>query len=67
MTSDEPDLLLPSAAARRLGCSAAMVRVWLRTGRLRAVILSGGVRAVRRDDLEAFAAERAKAPVRAAR
>lgn len=60
MNADAPDdLLLPSAAARLLGCSAAAIRLWIRVGKLPALTLSGGVRAVRRHDLESFAAARA--------
>ena len=54
----DPELLLPSAAARELGCSAAAIRLWIRQGKLPALMLSGGVRAVWRDDLERFAAQR---------
>ncbi len=53
------ELLLPSAAARVLGCSAAAIRLWARTGQLPAVTLSGGWRAFRREDLDHFAAARA--------
>lgn len=52
------DLLLPSAAARVLGYSTSMIRVWTDTGRLPAMRLTGGVRIIRRGDLEAFAAAR---------
>jgi hypothetical protein len=52
------DLLLPSAAARVAGCSAAAVRTWLASGRLPAVPLSGGWRAIRRGDLERFLRQR---------
>ena len=55
------DLLLPSAAGRMLNVSAATVRNWIYAGRLPALRLSGGVRAIRREDLERLAAERAKA------
>jgi len=52
------DLLLPSAAARVIGYSTSMIRVWTDTGRLPAMRLTGGVRIIRRGDLEAFAAAR---------
>jgi hypothetical protein len=55
----EPDFFLPSAAGRIVGVSATMIRTWISSGRLHAIRLSGGVRAVRRADLERFAAERA--------
>jgi hypothetical protein len=56
---DLPDLMLSSAAAHFLKCSASAVRVWADTGRLPVVLISGGVRVFRRSDLEAFAAARA--------
>jgi excisionase family DNA binding protein len=60
MEPHEPgDLLLPSAAARLLGCSAAAIRLWIRVGKLPALTLSGGVRAIRREDLEHFGEARA--------
>lgn len=50
-TRTEPDLLLPSAAGRLLGVSAATIRNWIYSGKLPALRLSGGVRAIRREDL----------------
>ena len=47
-----PELLLPSAAGRLLGVSAATIRSWIYAGKLPALRLSGGVRAIRREDLE---------------
>ena len=58
MKTQKSDLLLPSAAARVVGCSAATIRVWIRQGKLSALVLSGGVRAVRREDLERFVEQR---------
>ena len=55
----EPDLLLPSAAARVAGVSPATVRVWIRAGKLPALTLSGGVRVVKRADLLRYVATRA--------
>lgn len=54
------DLLLPSEAARILGYSTSMLRVWTDTGRLPVMRLTSGWRIIRRSDLDAFAA--AKAP-----
>jgi excisionase family DNA binding protein len=51
------DWLLPSAAARVAECSAAAVRLWIRAGKLPALKLSGGVHAIRREDLDAFLAK----------
>lgn len=59
--ASEPDLLLPSAAGRMMGVSSAAIRTWIYSGKLPAITLSGGVRAIRREDLERLAAERAKA------
>jgi len=58
--TEGPDFFLPSAAARRLGVSSAAVRLWIRQGKLPALLLSGGVRAIKRDDLDRFARERAR-------
>lgn len=54
----EPDLILPSDAARRARVSVGAIRNWIRQGRLPALTLSGGVRAIRPADLERFIAER---------
>lgn len=53
------DLLLPSAAGRLLGVSSAAIRNWIYAGKLPALRLSGGVRVIRREDLERVAAQRA--------
>ena len=57
--NDDVDLLLPSAAGRLLGVSSATIRNWIYAGKLPAIRLSGGVRAIRREDLERVAGERA--------
>lgn len=57
-TETGADLLMPSAAARLLGVSSAAIRTWVSAGKLPAVIASGGVRLIRREDLERFAAAR---------
>ena len=54
----EPELLLPSDVARRLGVSVAAVRNYIAQGRLPVVMLSGGHRAIRPADVERFADER---------
>ncbi len=56
--SDGDELLLPSAAARELGYSTSMIRVWTDSGRLPVTRLAGGVRVIRRRDIRAFAATR---------
>jgi excisionase family DNA binding protein len=53
------DLLLPSAAARIAGVSSATIRNWIYQGRLPAVALSGGWRAIRRRDIERLVEQRA--------
>ncbi len=57
-TRTDPDLLLPSAAGRLAGVSAAAVRMWIRAGKLPALTLSGGVRVVSRADLLRYMAAR---------
>lgn len=54
------DLLLPSDAARLLGVSSATVRNWIYAGKLPALRLSGGVRAIRPLDIERLVEERAR-------
>jgi excisionase family DNA binding protein len=60
-TPDPDDLFLPSAAGRVLGVSADAVRTLIDAGKLPGRRLVGGMRAVRREDLERLAAERAGA------
>ena len=59
MMRDDVDLLLPSAAGRLLGVSSTTIRNWIYAGKLPAIRLSGGVRAIRREDLERVADDRA--------
>ena len=59
MMRDDVDLLLPSAAGRLLGVSSTTIRNWIYAGKLPAIRLSGGVRAIRREDVEQLAGERA--------
>ncbi len=58
LTNREDELLLPSAAGREVGVCSASIRNWIASGRLPAIRLSGGVRAVRRGDLLRVAEER---------
>ncbi|MBX7185030.1 MAG: helix-turn-helix domain-containing protein [Vicinamibacteria bacterium] len=58
------DLLLPSDAARLLGVSSATVRNWIYAGKLPALRLSGGVRAIRPVDVERLVGERAREAAR---
>lgn len=60
MPSD-PDLILVTEAARLLGVSPGMVRVWERCGRLPALKISRGVRLFDRTDVVRLAQDRATA------
>lgn len=51
-------LLLTSQAARLLAVSSETVRLWERTGQLRAVRVVGGLRLFQRVDVERLARER---------
>jgi excisionase family DNA binding protein len=54
-------VILTGEAARLLGVSSEMVRVWERRGRLSAVKTAGGVRLFNRLDVENLAKERCAA------
>ena len=61
---ERAEWLLPSAAAREMGVSAAAIRQWIQSGRLPALRLSNNYRVVSREALRAFADVRAAQRVR---
>lgn len=56
--SQANDLLFTSEAARILAVSGETVRLWERTGRLRAVKIGAGIRVFERSEIERLAADR---------
>ena len=56
---DIGDLLLSADAAVIAGVTPDSIRNWTRTGRLPSVATPGGVRLIRRGDLDRLIAERA--------